>query len=268
MKAGRSRKPMVSKAGFYDVDLRIQPVVDRLERTFVLRAKRNPIPLYAREMGRWTKAEQYLPAENEWLGYDFEAGDWVAPHGKGRTTDIRFRYRHEFLRFRFNTPQELTDEIRISKEIAIQNKVEWTEERFRLMYGHWTGELEIAFPGEKEGVIEVTDQFLPYSKMKMPHEAPADGYGPAPKYALTNFSPTRLRDNVGFFLRTRVKLDDQGKIVSANYAKVIGDFQFGATGTLAFIYYFNPTPNDRNLELDPNRNLFPGAPPGADIRNP
>jgi hypothetical protein len=258
----------VNKPGYYPADWKIEPVVERLERTVVLPAKRNPIPLFARRMGYWIKDEDVLPGENDWLGYDFEAGDWVAPHGKGRTTDIRFRYRHEFQGYRFETPAQLEEEIRINQEIAARDRIEWTEQRFKLLYGRWSGELEISFPGEKEGVVEVVDQFLPYSQLKMPHEAPVEGYGPAPKYALNNYSPSSLRTNVGFFLRTRVKLDERGGIVSANYAKVIGDFGFSAVGRLFFTYYFNPTANDRNLELDPERNLFPNAPPGAYIRDP
>ena len=32
---------------------------------------------------------------------------------------------------------------------------------------------------------------------------------------------------------------------------------FGCTKrTLRFTYYLNPTPNDRNMEFDPKRNLF------------
>jgi hypothetical protein len=259
---------IAQKPGYYSADWRIQSAVERLERTIILPEKRNPIPLFAREVGRWTSTEGNLPAENEWLGYDFEAADWVAPHGKGRTTDIRFRYRHEFQGYRFETPAQLEEEIRINKEISARDRIEWTEQRFKLLYGRWSGELEISFPGEKEGVIEVVDQFLAYSQLKMPHEAPVEGYGPAPKYTLNNFSPSGLRTNVGFFLRTRVKLDERGNIVSAHYAKVIGDFGFSAVGRLLFTYYFNPTPNDRNLELDPARNLFPNAPPGAYIRDP
>jgi hypothetical protein len=35
----------------------------------------------------------------------------------------------------------------------------------------------------------------------------------------------------------------------AHYGKIYGDF-------MNFTYYLNPTPNDRNVEFDPKRNLF------------
>jgi hypothetical protein len=44
-------------------------------------------------------------------------------------------------------------------------------------------------------------------------------------------------------------VDATGKIISANYGKIYGDF-------MNFSYYLNPTPNDRNVEFDPKRNLF------------
>jgi hypothetical protein len=48
--------------------------------------------------------------------------------------------------------------------------------------------------------------------------------------------------------------DEKGKIISTCYGKIYGDF-------LKLTYYFNPTPNDRNLEFDPKRNLFGKVPP-------
>src|SRR5204863_9024831 len=53
----------------------------------------------------------------------------------------------------------------------------------------------------------------------------------------------------GYFFRIRTSVHASGKIVSANYGKIYGDF-------MDFTYYLNPTPNDRNIEFDPKRNLF------------
>jgi hypothetical protein len=35
-----------------------------------------------------------------------------------------------------------------------------------------------------------------------------------------------------------------------------------------FTYYFNPVPNDRNLEFDLKKNLFPASFPGANVNDP
>ena len=52
---------------------------------FVMRRVIKPIPLYAK------KIHLHFPKNREWLGYDFEMGDWVAPHGKGKFSDVLFR---------------------------------------------------------------------------------------------------------------------------------------------------------------------------------
>ena len=201
-----------------------------------------------------------FPVKDEWLGYDFEAGDWVNPHGKGTTVDIRFRFHQEFKGWRYNA-QELQD----LRKYPYNRDV--SEQEFRLRMGKWDGELEVSFPGEKEGLFEES-RFLSYSRLKMPHQAPAEGYKPTIRFTASTSSPSTARENVGFFLRTRVKLDKMGNIISANYTKVMGDFYFDARGVVFFAYYFNPIPNDRNLEFDPKKNLFPASFTGADVRDP
>ena len=51
-----------------------------------LKEKRNPIPMYAK------RVELVLPKTNETFGVDFEAGDLVAPHGKGKVADMTLTY--------------------------------------------------------------------------------------------------------------------------------------------------------------------------------
>jgi hypothetical protein len=258
----------VTKEGHYDAQ------IERLEKdkdhslTVVMPRVVNPIPLYAAT----TSTEKYsrgirIPEQDKWLGFDLEAGDWVAPHGKGEVTDIRFKFRNEFKGYS-STGKSLERAYELSKKSYAVRREEWTEEKFRLTAGKWDAELEISFPGEKEGLIEVKEQFLPYSQMKMPHQAATDGYAPARRYTAKTYSQAPTRNDVGFFLRTRVKLGEQGNIVSAHYSKVMGDFHVAATGGITFTYYFNPMPNDRNLEFDPKRNLFPKDKPGANVFNP
>jgi hypothetical protein len=255
------------KAGYYTTTVREIPVANTVERTLVLRVIKSPIPLYARSFGHWTPNEAVLPAENTLLGYDFQAGDWLPPYGKGRVTDIQFKYLREFRGYRYEG-KDLEEMMEETKKIYARNKEDWTEDKFKVRAGKWSGELEISFPGEKEGIVEELQRFMPSSQLKLPHEAPEGGYLPAWKYTANNFSPTTWRPNVGFYLRTRVKLDDRGNIISANYAKVLGDFHFYAQGELAFDYYFNPTPNDRNLEFDRKKNLFGEVSPSRMVRDP
>jgi hypothetical protein len=247
--------------GYYSARLERLPRDRDLELKVVLPRIINPIALYALDsrVGRGGPPLRF-PAQDEWLGYDFQAGDWIKPYGKGTTADIRFRFHQEFKGWDDN--EQKLQELRKSP----YNR-DVSEQEFKLRMGKWAGELEISFPGEQEGLFEES-RFLDYSELKMPHQAPIDGYQPTIRYTASTSSPPTARENVGFFLRTRVKLDQAGNIISANYAKVMGDFYLGATGVVLFAYYFNPTPNDRNLEFDPKQNLFPKDFPGAHARDP
>ena len=83
----------VTKPGHYEA--RSEPYISfkqPIERTYVLPRVLNPIPLFAARIETLN-----LPIQNEWLGYDFEARDWIAPHGKGKHSDIRFKYRNQFV---------------------------------------------------------------------------------------------------------------------------------------------------------------------------
>jgi hypothetical protein len=249
------------KAGYYPARWERLPNDRNLDLTVVLPKIINPSALYALNfrVGQGGPPIRF-PVNDEWIGYDFVAGDLVKPYGKGTTTDIRFRFHQEFKGWSYNE-QELQN----LRKYPYNRDV--SEREFQLRMGKWAGELEISFPGEKEGLFEES-RFLSYSRLKMPHQAPIDGYQPTIRYTDSTSSPSTARGNVGFFLRTRVKLDKAGNIISANYAKVLGDFYLDAHGVVFFVYYFNPTPNDRNLEFDPKQNLFPKDFPGADVRDP
>jgi hypothetical protein len=210
-----------------------------------------------------------IPVQNEWVGYDFEQGNWLEPHGKGKRADIFFRYQNEFMGF-IENPTRTMEQRRASYKRKCDNKgIPFTEEGFRKAIGNWDGTLEIAFPGEKEGIIKVEDEFIPQSELHMPHKAPQKGYQSTYKLETVNYYDpekkhyTKFPDDIGFFLRTRVILDEQGEIKSANYAKIHKEFSFDPRGRVIFYYYYNPIPNDRNLEFDPKHNLFPEGTPGT-----
>jgi hypothetical protein len=240
------------KSGHYDA--RVYGLSPKKDHDLVVVIPRvlNPISLCA------SRVNPRIPAQNEWLGYDFEVADWVAPHGKGKIADIRLRFRNEFMGWK-HSEKQLEHSRKVNSQL--------TEKEFKDNYGKWDAELDISFPGEKEGLFEET-HFLAYSQLKLPHKAPVEGYVPTWRYTSKTYSPPTTRDNVGFFLRTRVKLDEKGTILSANYAKIMGDIHCAATGVLRFVYYFNPVANDRNLEFDPKKNLFPASLPGANVNDP
>ena len=69
-----------------------------------------------------------------------------------------------------------------------------------------------------------------------------------------------IDEKLGFFIKTRIKLDEKGNVISAHYAKFIQDVQIDIRGRIKFTSYYNPTPNDTNLEFDLKKNLFKNLP--------
>ncbi len=184
--------------------------VNNPQSTVVLREIKNPIAMYAKRI------EMISPAKGEKIGYDFEAGDWVAPHGKGRTVDMY-----------------------VLSELS---------QREARDFDHT---ITITFPNKFDGIQEVF--YDTPSEFKSEYLAPETGYQPTWKYIRTRRPGEGEKGNVNpnrnYLLRVRTKADKSGKIESANYVKIYGEIP-------RFSYYFNPTANDRNLEFDPDLNLF------------
>jgi hypothetical protein len=180
----------------------------------VLKKIVNPIPMFARRINR------AVPAQDEGLGYDMFVGDFVTPHGQGKTADMIFRL-----------------------EVA---------ERAKKDYDY---KLTIAFPNAADGILPFNPTpHLHGSALRSPYSAPEKGFLPSWTVTRSRRSGTAENSNYdpekhGYFFRIRSSIDNSGKILSANYGKIYGDF-------MNFTYYLNPTPNDRNVEFDPKRNLF------------
>jgi len=104
--------------------------------------------------------------------------------------------------------------------------------------------LSVSFPKPGDGIQESS---IPNaengSSLRSSHEAPVDGYQPEVAQTETT-NPNRI-----FYFRVHTKLDENGNVVSARYGKIYGDLA-------QFTYYYNPTPNDRNVEFDPKQNLI------------
>ena len=199
--------------------------------TVVLKRIKNPVPMYVK------KVEAVIPALNQSIGFDFEKGDWVAPYGKGSRPDMLF-----FATGKFDSNLE-------------RNSF-----------------LEITFPNQKDGIkafeIPVDSEFKDRSMFASPYSAPESGYATNWIYE-RKITPTREgrinpspRDDMNFFFRTQTVVNENGKIVSVKYGKIYGDIvcDFADEKNLGiyFTYYLNPNTNDRNVEFDPEKNLFGG----------
>jgi hypothetical protein len=186
----------------------------------------NPIPMYARRVNR------AVPSQNEDLGFDMFAGDFVTPYGRGKTSDMIFRL-------------EVT-------------------ERAKKDYDY---KLNVAFPNTPDGILPFNPTpHLQGSALRSPYGAPDRGFLPTWTVTRSRRPGTAENSNYdpekhGYFFRIRSSVDKTGKILSANYGKIYGDF-------MNFTYYLNPAPNDRNVEFDPKRNLFTNLKPEERVTMP
>ena len=191
----------------------------------MLKEKRNPIPMCVKSAGF------RLPKKGETFGFDFKAEDLVEPHGKGTQADI-------LLKCWGDKPIPLTHAV----------------SRF----------LTLSWDNGNEGVIrKVRDLQSMFHSL---HEAPDNGYNQKINlcYRRTNdkvLENNEFPENEYLIFRSRVELDDEGKIVKAHYGKIF-DIWFDISANnlegaaVRFLYYFNPNENDRNLEYDGKNNLL------------
>ncbi len=199
----------------------------------------NPIPLWVTKARRLRARENVVSfAETgDVVSYDLLKNEWLPPLGNGSVADIRFLCKRTVLGAEaYDYP---------------------TETRTNVFYRH---DVEVGFSGVGNGMIEVVPPKQAGIKLRI---APESGYEPIYNCWESRVSRTERRDSFNedrcFYFRIRTKLDEDGKIESAIYGKIYGDFKLleRGDGSIVFGYYLNPTPNDRNLEWDMKHNLCP-----------
>ncbi len=197
------------------------------ELKLVMRKIGNPVPMYAR------KVKIDLPVLGKNIGFDLTAYDFVQPYGRGSHSDLIFH---------------------ASKNIEDKR--------------NYQAHLNVLFSNKFDGILYYKENGLSGSEFKLPRFAPLDGY-------LGNWEIAKIRTSKAgvkvsflkednFILRIRSEEKD-GKFDRAIYGKIVGPISFGNitkqdTVTIIFKYYLNPD-YTRNLEFDPNRNLFSNLPP-------
>ena len=202
-----------------------------------------PIPLsvaLSRPFG--TSEDEDSFAEGEMVAlYDLLKNDWLPPFGKGQVGDISFSSKRTNLG---SEPYNYPSGIR-------------TNEFYRY-------DVQVSFIGDGNGMKESMPPKEAGIKLRT---APETGYEPMRVCWTGRMSRTEYKDNSSdercYFFRIRTELDELGKIKSAIYGKIYGDFKLvrkknGIKG-VSFLYYLNPNLNDRNLEWDRRHNLCPNT---------
>jgi hypothetical protein len=173
-----------------------------------------------------------IPAKNKAIGYDLEIGDWVAPYGKGSVSDFIFSLNEKVPFTKLSQPYDVIN--------------------------------LLSFSNIGDGIQSLMLTGAVGSSFRLPRFAPANEYQPTLSqqlYSINNkISDGAVSNNQNYFYRVRTVLDGSGNVKSALYGKISGPIECGAQGYIQFTYYLNPTPNDRNMEFDPSKNLFQNLP--------
>lgn len=223
-------KLWVTKEGYYKTAYSKTNNGTHLEKnqnhdlTVSLKKVVNPIALFAK------KTFLKHPKEGENVGYDFEVGDWVTPHGKGKKIDI-----------------------------IIYSSSD------RKSSANYDYKFKVTFPNPLDGLLSFRSDWV--SELRSLHCAPINGYRPKldlhwwRKPDSNGGQGNQKNQKQNYWVRVRSKVDEEGNLISAHYVKIYGDFP-------DIQYYFNPTPNDRNLEFDPHKNLFKNLPYDQKVNQP
>jgi hypothetical protein len=197
-----------------------------------LKEIRKPISMFVK------KVETKLPKDVHSMGFDFLVGDWVAPHGKGITADMLYVYE-----------EDRTDKDNINLKLTL------------------------AFPGSGNGCyMKKKEEF---STLVSDHEARSDNYSSnivsrVYKQNGAYLFEDQITENDYLVYRVQSRCDEKGNVISAHYGKIYGPLEAprDLARRIKVISYFNPTPNDRNLEFDGKNNLFKDPESMEEVYNP
>lgn len=162
--------------------------------------------------------EQKIPSFGTWMGYDLEKVDWVSPFGRGDKSDVMVRFSaRESGPFDFGYRMELSFTHFPFAGVLRCKKEPFT--RFPYAYHADTNALyqgEIEFEVDRSGAKKVWKQ---------------------------------LGEDEYLIFRTRTRIDSNGKLISAHYGRIDGEWKFYELHTMQIGgVYFNGMSNDTNLE--------------------
>jgi hypothetical protein len=211
--------------------------IDRWNREIPILFKpiRNPIPMYAKaveyvQMRKNSKDRIGPYTLSSLVAYDLLKGEMLPPDGRGTVPDMEFKWK---------------------MAIGATNRIGRALEYDTLC--------EIRMPNAVDGICRgIPDGAKGENRNEgsayiSAYEAPATGYTNAISF-YRNIRGTKAESNDDqhylYYFRIRTQTNEMGQVTNALYGKIYGQINGN------FAYFLNPTPNDRNVEFDPKRNLF------------
>jgi hypothetical protein len=187
--------------------------------TIVMKRIEKPMPMTYRNIST------YMPASQDKADFDLAVGDWVEPHGKGKSPDITFTGTFQF---------------ESRRNCSVKVSAEFNEPL--------SGLRPFSAPLENAEILRST--------LVPPRIAPTNGYEKTLKmwYSYNPQEGEKRHDgypNNNYIFRTRVVTNSVGEVVAANYGWTSGDIHISISGKspwIGFKYYYNPDPHSRSLE--------------------
>jgi len=212
------------------------------EISVVMRPILNPVPMYVRN------TFFYVPALDKEIGFDLSKADWVVPYGLGTHADF---------------------------VIVVVRRYDNST--------NFDATMILTFSNPYDGIQVVKDSDRDFdngSRFTLSREAPLSGYQQKLNIRVSRGRYGRHSDKTddnNHIFRVRSEIDEDGKLKRAMYGKIRGEFRFSpivksalgkeGAGSIGIFYYLNPD-YTRNLEFDPQRNLFITLPPGEGTGQP
>lgn len=182
-------------------------------RTVVLKKIKNPIRLCDPD----ARARHKYPESGKWVGFDLELCDWVSPLGNGKCSDMMVRYTRSARSDGYLKSLDVTFTNNPYAGVYLLNKDSYSE-------------MNSVYAANTNGEY--------VSTLRYEFERTARG----------NHMISELGKNQYLVFRTRTEIDRDGRLISAHYGRIMGCWDYVETGNMILSSYFNPTPNDTNLE--------------------
>ncbi len=179
-----------------------------------LRPKKNPLSMTHKKLIRIKPPRTDSP-----VSFDLEKADWVAPYGKGITSDLIFN---------------------VSLSESPKKGAKYT----------------LNFSNEADGIQKyLPPEEYSSSAFIWPYVAPLDGYDSnISRFAYYKFPnpdlpSTDLKKTINYIFRVRSHENKNGRIVGS-FGMIKGELKIEKENALYFEYWFNPVPNERSLEYN------------------
>jgi len=187
----------------------------------ILFPRRKPVPMYS----YWTMHHDRWFGRNAFFqGYDMRLADWLPPDGCGKVADFYLAH----------TAVESNGVLYCSAKMTFPNGG-----------GAYKVRKRASEPGVLVYMADTNANFI--AKLES-HRI----FSLAEKKQVDAME--LLGEDEALVLRTRVKMNAEGKVIDANYSKIYG--RFSIANSFAFRQMsFNPVVNDPTLEFDTGKNL-------------